>query len=321
MSKKLLLLGVAIGLLAFVASAQDKSKKVKVFILAGQSNMQGKGSADHLKELVKSEPDKYGWLMKDGRWTERDDVFIYFGDLGDRKKDRKGKLTVGYTYPAGRVGPEMGIGKILGDAIEEPVVLLKACWGGQSLAVDFRSPSAGKWDKPVEQLHDGVTWKPGTTGWAYKQIFIEKHLALDNLGKSFPELAGREYEIAGLVWVQGWNDLINGDRRKEYTSNMAHFIRDLRKDLKVPNLPVVIGVVGHGGDKPDAAGKEMREAQAAVAEIPEFKGNVVAVQMAPYWDPTTQYDGGYHYTGSARFYYNAGEALGKAMLDLLKSPG
>jgi len=102
---------------------------------------------------------------------------------------------------------------------------------------------------------------------------------------------------------------------------MAHFIRDLRKELKAPNLPVVIGVVGHGGDKPDAAGKEMREAQTAVAEMPEFKGNVIAVQMAPYWDPTTKYDGGYHYNGSARFYYNAGEALGKAMLALLKPPG
>ena len=36
-------------------------------------------------------------------------------------------------------------------------------------------------------------------------------------------------------------------------------------------------------------------------------------------DPTTKYDGGYHYNGSARFYYSAGEALGRAMLDLLKN--
>jgi len=307
-------------LAAFAAGAQDPvgSKKVKVFILAGQSNMQGKGSAEHLDKLVQSEPEKFGHLKKDGKWAERDDVWIYFGDLRGKEFARKGHLTVGYGFPPGRVGPELGIGKALGDAIEEPVLLLKACCGGQSLAVDFRSLSAGKWDKPVEQLHDGVMWKPGTTGWAYKQIFTEKHHCLDNLGQTFPDLAGREYEIAGLIWVHGWNDLINADRRKEYTSNLAHFIRDLRKDLKTPELPVIIGVVGHGGDKPDQAGQEMRKAQTAVAEMDEFRATVVAVPMAPYWDPTTKYDGGYHYNGSARFYYGAGEALGQAMVELLK---
>jgi alpha-galactosidase len=258
--------------------------------------------------------------MKDGKWIENDHVWIFFGDLGSRAKDRAGHLTVGYGFPAGRFGPELGFGKVVGDAIGQPIVLLKACWGGQSLAVDFRSPGAGKWDKPVSQLRDGVQWKPGSVGWAYKQIFTEKHHCLENIGKTFPELAGRDYEIAGLVWVQGWNDLINGDRRKEYTSNMAHFIRDIRKDLELPNLPVVIGVVGHGGDKPDKPGIEMRAAQTAPAEMPEFKGNVLAVPMAPYWDPTTKYDGGYHYNGSARFFYQAGEALGKGMLELLKTP-
>jgi hypothetical protein len=56
-----------------------------------------------------------------------------------------------------------------------------------------------------------------------------------------------------------------------------------------------------------------------VAEMPEFKGTVVAVPTAPYWDPTVKFDGGYHYNGSARFYYPAGEALGRAMLALLKA--
>ncbi len=313
-------LALAVAMPAGVCAEVPKGK-VKVFILAGQSNMQGKGSASHLKQLVEKEPAKYGYLMKDGKWTERDDVWIYFGQLGGGiEKARKGRLTVGYTYPAGRVGPELGFGKVVGDAIDEPVLLIKACWGGQSLAVDFRSPNAGKWDKPATQLHDGVQWKPGTIGWAYKQIFTETHNCLADLGKTFPELQGRDYEIAGLVWVQGWNDLINGERRKEYTSNMAHFIRDIRKELGVLNLPVVIGVVGHGGDKPDKAGIEMRAAQSAVAEMPEFKGNVIAVPMAPYWDPTPHGEGGYHYNGSASFYYQAGEALGKAMLELLKKP-
>ena len=102
---------------------------------------------------------------------------------------------------------------------------------------------------------------------------------------------------------------------------MVAFIKDIRKHLGIPNLPVVIGVVGHGGegDKVHPASKELRAAQTAAAEMKEFNGNVAAVPTAPFWDPEPHGDGGYHYNGSAKFFYNAGEAFGKAMLELLKN--
>ena len=69
----------------------------------------------------------------------------------------------------------------------------------------------------------------------------------------------------------------------------------------------------------------MRAAQTAPSTMDEFKGTVAAVPTAPYWDATVKYDGGYHYMGSARFYYDAGRAMGKAMLELVetqkKQPG
>ncbi len=68
-----------------------------------------------------------------------------------------------YTYPPGRVGPERSLGHVVGNAIDEPVVLPKACWGGQSLAVDFRPPSAGKWDREFNR-DGGKKYKPATTG-------------------------------------------------------------------------------------------------------------------------------------------------------------
>jgi len=294
------------------AAAAKGKKPVKVFLLVGQSNMQGKGSAKHLAELVKSQPKKYGHLMKDGKWVKRDDVW---GSFHARPGQRLG---VGqFTRPGGRVGPEVGFGKVVGDAMNDDVVLLKIAWGGQSLAVDFRPPSAGKWDRKFNR-DDGKSYKPATVGWAYKQIFNEMHMALDDIGKTFPELAGRKHEIVGFVWFQGWNDLINGARRKEYKNNMVLFIRDIRKHLGIKNLPFVIGVAGHGGDKPNAAGKEFREAQAAPAKMKEFKGNVAAVPTAPYWDPQPHGDGGYHYNGSASFFYDAGVAFGEAMLKMLK---
>lgn len=93
-------LGIAVSTGAAMGAAETPtaaSKPVKVFILAGQSNMQGKGSLKHLSELVTNEPAKFGHLKKDGKWIERDDVFIIFPSLGGRDKDQKGKLSVGYT--------------------------------------------------------------------------------------------------------------------------------------------------------------------------------------------------------------------------------
>jgi alpha-galactosidase len=103
------------------------------------------------------------------------------------------------------------------------------------------------------------------------------------------------YELAGFVWFQGFNDMIDDwtyhNRMKpggydEYGQLLAQFIRDVRKDLSVPKMPFVIGVMGIGGvregEKPPMS--NFRQAQAAPASLPEFQGNVVAVQTAPHWD-------------------------------------
>ena len=74
---------------------------------------------------------------------------------------------------------------------------------------------------------------------------------------------------------------------------MAHFIRDVRKDLNAPKLPFVIGVLGVGGPTaeygPDqqrykATHQNFRDAMAAPAKLPEFKGNVATVLAEKYWD-------------------------------------
>ena len=81
-------------LLALPASLQAAAKPVKVFILAGQSNMEGKAKLS-LLEYQAGQPatrDLFKHLRKDDKWLEREDVWIKF-------LDRKGKLTVGYGSP------------------------------------------------------------------------------------------------------------------------------------------------------------------------------------------------------------------------------
>ena len=72
-------------------------------------------------------------------------------------------------------------------------------------------------------------------------------------------------------------------RFAKYSECLAAFIRDVRKDLNVPKMPFVIGVMGVGGTKPNDDGTAFREAMTAPALLPEFKGNVAAVQTAPFW--------------------------------------
>jgi alpha-galactosidase len=101
------------------------------------------------------------------------------------------------------------------------------------------------------------------------------------------------YEIAGFAWLQGFNDMVDGqvypnhnqpDRYALYSELLARFIRDVRKDLNAPKMPFVIGVMGVGGLKDQSPSMvAFRQAMAAPAEMPEFKGNVIAVQTAPFW--------------------------------------
>ncbi len=69
---------VAAWLSACPVWAGDGNGKVKVFILAGQSNMEGLGHTRTLAHL--GDDPQYGGLLKkirngDGSWVTRDDVF------------------------------------------------------------------------------------------------------------------------------------------------------------------------------------------------------------------------------------------------------
>jgi alpha-galactosidase len=320
------------------AVVADPPKPVKVFILAGQSNMEGKAKVALLEHQAQQPAtrDLFKHLRKDGRWIERDDVWIKF-------LDRKGKLTVGYGSP-GCIGPELEFGNVVGDHFSQPVLLIKTAWGGRSLFRDFRPPSAGLPAAAVldKMLAEMRKRKPDATledvkktfGASYRAMLDEVHGTLANLKSLFPDYAGQGYELAGFVWFQGWNDMISADYTAEYATNMAHFIRDARRDLKVPGLPFVIGQMGVDGASPSAGIKRFKDAQAAVMDVPEFKGNVALVKTDVFWDTEAEAvfkkgwrqhldewnkvgsDYPYHYLGSAKTLCAVGRAFGEAVLKL-----
>jgi hypothetical protein len=282
---------------------------VKVFILAGQSNMQGhgkvaaepntndgKGSLEWLVKNPETAPRFQPLIDDDGHWIARNDVQIWY-------LDRLGDLKPGFGFREGYIGPELGFGQVVGDAIEQPVLLIKLAWGGKSLAQDFRPPSSG-----------------GEVGPYYQQILQLTRQVLADAKSLFPQYADRQLELAGFGWHQGWNDRVNQEFNDQYEQNMAHFIRDIRKDLGAAQLPFVIaetGMSGRGEQHPRAL--SLMKAQAAVAEYDEFRGNVAFVGTRDFYRPQelSPSGQGYHWNSNAETYYLIGEGMGKAIVELM----
>jgi alpha-galactosidase len=327
---KRFLLVLVIASLVVSAHAQSKKKggPLKVFVLVGQSNMQGKGKIAHLEELTGSD-EKFKHLKVGGKWVEYNDVYIKYWD-------KKGKLTVGYGG-ADRFGPELGFGHVVGEKLDNQVLITKVAWGGKSLAKDFRPPSSGMpsdevLKKEMENINkrNAKKKRPAVTledvkkayGQYYREMIAEVKAVLADIKKVYPDYDGKGYELSGLVWFQGWNDVVNDGFRAQYGKNMINFIKDVRKDLGVAKLPIVIGELGQDGVKvnPRYAHKHMaiRGAQEAPSKMPEFKGTVAYAKTSIHVVKEGKgYDGGYHYRGRADTFYNIGEEFGKAMLKLL----
>ena len=301
------------GLAASVASA----KALQVYILAGQSNMEGQSVVDltgkdynegrgTLVEVMArpENAERYAHLRaKDGSWVVRKDVWIRY--QREKQPLLVGELSVGYAVYGDKhhFGPELQFGHVVGEATRDRVLLIKTAWGGKSLFRDFRPPSAG-----------------GVVGPYYVKMLAEVRTALADLKKDFPAYDGSPVELAGFVWYQGWNDGVNPKTAvPEYEQNLAHLIRDVRQEFNAPKLPIIIGeLTGPWVDAP----KEwtaLRQAQANVARMPEFKDTVVFVPTRefvrkPADSPNPSH--GHHEFGNAETYYLVGDALGKAAVQM-----
>lgn len=302
------------------AFAADK-KPLKVFILAGQSNMEGHAKIetfDYIGDDPATAPLLKVMRGADGKPTVCEGAWISYltGHYeGNANGEGFGKLTAGYgargDKPAkdgGKIGPEFTFGLTMDAAFAEPVLIIKTAWGGRSLHTEFRPPSAGPYELNDYQRKlyygppghgvpkDMDTWlaeKKKETGRFYRMMIEHVKKVLADPARIVPGYdPAQGYELAGFVWLQGFNDMVDGHvypahgkpgRFDKYSEWLAHFIRDVRRDVGAPRMPFVIGVMGVGGMNADKDNIEFRKAMAAPAALPEFKGNVIAVQTAPFW--------------------------------------
>ena len=276
------------------AQAVGKSP-VQVYILAGQSNMDGQADVRTIDFLGEDKDPARAALLKtfkpDGKTlVTRKDVWVtsdaVSGDLGPGYGGRKDYSKLGHC-----IGPEYAFGYYLGEASPNQILLIKYAPGGQSLYQNFRPPSAGLPDPMPMKGGPNKTKVPTTAedfGGQYRGMVGYVHDVLNNLKKRFPaydEKAG--YEIAGFVWFQGFNDMIKGGQPvAEYGKNLTCLIKDMRKEFKAPEMKVVVGVMGVNGVK-NEVGKQgdIRNQMRSMNTVAEFKGNVKAVESAPLLHP------------------------------------
>jgi len=337
-----LLAGLALAYVTTKADSTDKAGAAdwKVFFLLGQSNMEGQGivkisdgSGDGngtLEYAVKNRPSAslpvYDFedmasqraacnpkdvslddlVKSDGSWQSWPNVQVdYFGKVGSQwgMVHPKGDLSVGFGVNSQRgVGPELGFGVEMAKHYGEStnVLLVKVAWGGTSLAEDWRPPSS-------------VAGYGGDVGWCYTNFTAHAHEVLSKLGS---------YEIAGMVWHQGWNDGCSMPQVQEYERNMANLIKDIRSEFNVPSMKVSIPVSGLDAWRGTVDRRlGIIKAQFAVTQYPENEGTVGAQETRGFVRFYDESNGacnqGYHYNCNGESYYYLGSVAGQSMSALL----
>jgi hypothetical protein len=346
----------------------DMTKPVQVYILMGQSNMLGagkikagkKGGEKAARKAAKKGGEKavtgdksgtgtlehatkekglYPYLIDDaGKWTVRNDV------RNVRVMQSKGKMKLSnnefMTIKGQKIGPEYGIGHVMGHVTDAPVMILKSCIGNRSLGWDLLPPGSKRFEAEVTNKKTKETktfvfagykdspskWEKGTeperirwyAGKQYDDDIANAKKVLAELDKHYP--GAKKYEVAGFFFWQGDKDRYNAAHSSRYEQNLVQLINQLRKDFNAPEAKFVCATLGQ--TKKDTEGNEgaILKGQLAVdgksGKYPQFKGNVATV----YTNPLSK--GGAsnsHYGGNAETYMDVGQAMGWAMAELLQN--
>ncbi len=213
----------------------SRSISIKLFILAGQSNMVGFSSnMNDLPDRLKKSQEKVIWYNNSNQWsalqppTEPSPLIQW--------------------WPAEKIGfgPEISFGDTISKQLNQTVALVKYAKGGTSLAED---------------------WNPAIANSLY-------HAMKERVEGAIADLNSRGYlvEISGFIWMQGESDASNENWAEDYQSNLTNLIGQVRRDFQQPDLPFIYGMVHFGNHhiKPNGTvnccGDIVRTAQLQVAE-------------------------------------------------------
>lgn len=187
------------------------AEPTRVFIFAGQSNMVG---ADARSEQIQEFP-RFRDMV-----TPREDILFSYR-MGNGEDVSKGWVPL---HPLRSFGPEVTFADVVSKNVSFPIAIIKSAVGGTTIAYDWNpdSPDRG------QQLY------PKTL-----------HLIRDSLRELTDR--GIEYQLEGVMWHQGENDMLDRMLYPHYAAGLNHLIARLRSDLNAPDLEWYLGEVSEKG--------------------------------------------------------------------------
>ena len=246
---------LAIVSIALTFQAPCFAETYDVYLLAGQSNMDGRGQTSKLSQEQKQPVESA----------------IIFYRNEQRSSDGWQTLAPGFSVPPNykgglpspTFGPELGFAHSMLKA--EPgrkLALIKGSRGGTNLRAD---------------------WKPGVHGDAESQGPRYRDF-VETITMATKELTqrGDQFKIRGLLWHQGESDARSNT--KVYSRRLNELIQRIREDINIPDLPVVVGEVFDNGKR-----DKVRAAIQAVAAESATVG-LVSSQGTKTSDPGTHFD-------------------------------
>lgn len=220
---------ISLGCAAWLVAAPALSAvPIKVFLLAGQSNMSG-------------------WTpttgMPSAYTPTQPNVLIYAdGELEAGKKKRWLTNGMDFGHANGWFGPELVFGKTLSDSLPgTKIALIKYATGSTYLATNWRPPSSG-----------------GTVGPMFNTLITTATSALTALDAQYTP------EWCGMLWMQGEFDGGNQGYANEYQTNLGNLVKDVRSRLNQPTLPFIIAMIDSSRSWPYAG--TIRTAERNVAK-------------------------------------------------------
>ena len=219
----------------------DKSRPVKVFILAGQSNAVGYNhirelhyKSDNVKQILNKQSSILFWPGSNAKpgsanvWAK-----LQIG-LSD--------ISINEPFKDGCYGPEigfsLGIQKVLPD---EKIAVIKYAEGGTGIA---RSMDYQDYIPALKDFDDkGRTWYPPTEG---KSAGLLYKILIENIQNALAALKsqGFDYEIDGFLWMQGEHEAgISKKMAIDYGNLLTIFRQSIRHDLNIKELPFIVGEI------------------------------------------------------------------------------
>lgn len=217
--------GVCVGCTAAQPAAdyseQSDRKVVRVYLLSGQSNMQGSGVIDQLPDTWR-QPIEGAYFFADGRF---------------------GVLTPGATPLNGRqrFGPELGFARAMRSADpEHEIYIIKFARSGQPLHAGWDGNQwAGAEPAPGRKtFYPGLTPDDPNIGKHYRDQMRHVRAGFDAIRE-----LGLEPSLTGVVWMQGEQDAKHAVSATQYAQSLGRFKARIEEDLDSEPVPFVFGQV------------------------------------------------------------------------------